>query len=138
MRDRVIAKGVSERRVAILPPWSHSSVVHYDERGRERFREAHGLTGKFVVMYSGNHSPCHPLDTVLHAAREMAADPNVAFLFIGGGSEFRKVREFAATHSLSNVQCMPYQPLESLAGSLSSADLHFVVMGDPFVGIVHP
>jgi len=37
MRDRVIAKGVSPRRVAILPPWSHSSVVHYDERGRERF-----------------------------------------------------------------------------------------------------
>lgn len=28
--------------------------------------------------------------------------------------------------------------MEELSGSLSSADLHLVVMGDPFVGIVHP
>jgi glycosyltransferase involved in cell wall biosynthesis len=134
MRDRVIAKGVSPRRVAILPPWSHSSVVHYDERGRERFRTAHGLTGKFVVMYSGNHSPCHPLDTVLEAARALLDDTRVAFLFIGGGSEFRKV----ADSGLDNVVCLPYQTLDTLADSLSAADLHLVVMGEPFVGIVHP
>jgi hypothetical protein len=109
-------------------------VVHYDERGRERFRAAHGLTGKFVVMYSGNHSPCHPLDTVLEAARVMRDDTGVAFVFIGGGSEFQKV----ADSGLGNVVCLPYQPLEALAGSLSAADLHLVVMGEPFVGIVHP
>jgi glycosyltransferase involved in cell wall biosynthesis len=134
MRERVVAKGVSEERVAILPPWSHSSVVHYDERGRERFRAAHGLADKFVVMYSGNHSPCHPLDTVLEAARVMRDDTGVAFVFIGGGSEFRKV----ADSGLGNVVCLPYQPLETLAGSLSAADLHVVVMGEQFVGIVHP
>jgi len=138
MRDRIVAKGLPDARIFILPPWSHDSVVNYDPGAGDRFRAAHGLSGKFVVMYSGNHSPCHPLDTVLHAAREMAAGPDVAFLFVGGGSEFRKVREFAAAHSLSNVQCLPYQPLESLAGSLSAADLHLVVMGDAFVGIVHP
>jgi glycosyltransferase involved in cell wall biosynthesis len=134
MRDRLIAKGVPERRVATLPPWSHSSVVHYDERGRERFRASHGLTDKFVVMYSGNHSPCHPLDTVLEAARVIRDDTRVAFVFIGGGSEFRKVADMG----LGNVICVPYQPLETLAGSLSAADLHLVVMGEPFVGIVHP
>jgi len=138
MRDRIVAKGAPSSRTFVLPPWTHDSIVNYDPSARDRFRAAHGLAGKFVVMYSGNHGPCHPLDTVLHAAREMAADPDVAFLFIGGGSQFRKVQEFAGTHSLSNVQCLPYQPLESLAGSLSSADLHLVVMGDPFVGIVHP
>ena len=134
MRGRVIAKGIPERRVAILPPWSHSPVVHYDERGRQRFRAAHGLMGKFVVMYSGNHSPCHPLDTVLEAARAMRNDTRVAFVFVGGGSEFRKV----ADSGLGNVVCLPYQPLHALADSLSAADLHLVVMGEPFVGIVHP
>ena len=28
--------------------------------------------------------------------------------------------------------------MEKLSGSLSAADLHLVVMGEPFVGIVHP
>jgi colanic acid biosynthesis glycosyl transferase WcaI len=40
--------------------------------------------------------------------------------------------------SFSNILCLPYQPLDQLAGSLSAADLQVVIMGDPFVGLVHP
>ena len=137
MRDRVVSKGVPSSRIATLPPWAHS-VIQYQPRGRDEFRTLHGLTDKFVVMYSGNHSPCHPLDTVLEAAREMRAEPDVAFVFVGGGSEFQKVVDFAALHLLTNILCLPYQPLEALGDSLSAADLHLVVMGDPFVGVVHP
>ena len=138
MRDRVVAKGVPAERVAILPPWSHSAEIHFDERGRDRFRDLHGLTRKFVVMYSGNHSPCHPLDTILLAAREMREDTDIVFAFIGGGSEFCKVVDFAARNQLRNIACLPYQPLASLSDSLSAADLHLVVMGEAFAGIVHP
>jgi hypothetical protein len=89
-------------------------------------------------MYSGNHSPCHPLTTVLEATRTLGNNPAYAFYFIGGGSEQKRVREYAEEHRLVNVLCLPYQPLDRLAGSLSAADLHLVVMGDPFVGIIHP
>jgi len=37
-----------------------------------------------------------------------------------------------------NIRCLPYQPQQELAGSLSAADLHVVVTGSAFVGIVHP
>ncbi|MDB6073725.1 MAG: glycosyl transferase group 1, partial [Verrucomicrobiaceae bacterium] len=105
---------------------------------REAFRAQHGLTGTFVVMYSGNHSPCHPLDTLLEAARDLAAAEPIHFMFIGGGSEFTKVKAFKVRHDLANITTLPYQPLDQLSASLSSADLHVVVMGTPFVGIVHP
>jgi colanic acid biosynthesis glycosyl transferase WcaI len=146
MRDRIVAKGIPPGKVIVIPPWSHDAEVKFDPEGRERFRKAHGLDGKFVVMYSGNHSPCHPLDTMLAAARQLAADPGIIFCFVGGGSEWRKIAEkqkaaagAASSHfSFSNITCLPYQPLDQLAGSLSAADLHVVVMGDPFVGLVHP
>ena len=138
MRDRVAAKGIPHKRIFVLPPWAHDSVVRYDEDARQRFRAANGLDGKFVVMYSGNHSPCHPLDTLLEAALKMAAEPNLVFLFVGGGSQFPQVREFARRNSLAHVICLPYQPLEALAGSLSAADLHVVLMGDKLIGTVHP
>jgi colanic acid biosynthesis glycosyl transferase WcaI len=138
MAQRLIAKGVPERKVAVIPPWSHDAAVSRDLEGREAFRREHRLDGKFIVMYSGNHSPCHPLDTVLAAAARLRENPAIAFCFVGGGSEFRKVREFASDHVLSNIHCIPYQPLDKLSASLSAADLHLVVMGDPFVGIVHP
>jgi len=134
MKERVVAKGVDATRVAIVPPWSHDDTVVYSAAGREAFRQQHGLVDKFVVMYSGNHSPCHPLDTLLDAARVLRQKAEIVFCFVGGGSEQAKVRDAG----LSNVKCLPYQPLNELSNSLSAADLHVVVMGDEFVGIVHP
>jgi colanic acid biosynthesis glycosyl transferase WcaI len=136
MRDLIAAKGIAPAKITVLPPWAHDSEVHFDPAGREQFRKANGLDGKFVVMYSGNHSPCHPLDTLLQAARKLAHDPSIVFCFVGGGSEFRKIQENQP--SLPNVRCLPYQPLSRLSGSLSAADLHVVVMGNAFVGLVHP
>jgi len=137
MRTRVIEKGVPAEKISMIPPWAHSDVVHYDPDGRLAFRQRHGLDGKFVVMYSGNHSPCHPLTTVLQAAQRLADRPDIVFCFVGGGSEFPTVANFAAAHNLGNIRCHPYQPLAELSASLSAADLHVVVMGDPLVGIVH-
>ena len=138
MRDRVLAKGADPRFVTIIPPWSHDDAVEFSVEGRDAFRREHGLSDRFVVMYAGNHSPCHPLDTLLGAALQLKAREDVVFCFVGGGSEQAKVRDFALRHELSNVKCLPYQPLDQLSSSLSAADLHVVVMGDEFVGIVHP
>jgi len=138
MAKRIEEKGISRNKIEVLPPWSHDHMVRYDAGGRERFRETHGLGDKFVVMYSGNHSPCHPMTTLLDAALRLADRPDIAFCFVGGGSEFERVKDFARRHRLQNILTIPYQPLDKLAASLSSADLHVVVMGDAFVGIVHP
>lgn len=138
MKERLLEKGADTDRIAVVPPWSHDDAVVYSAAGREAFRQRHGLTDKFVVMYSGNHSPCHPLDTLMSAAVELKTREEIVFCFIGGGSEHARVRDFASRHELGNVKCLPYQPLDELSSSLSAADMHVVVMGEAFVGIVHP
>ena len=138
MAARLEAKGVPANVVHVDAPWSHDAAVQYDKAARDAFRAQHGVSDKFVVMYSGNHSPCHPLDGLLAAAQSLASMEHIHFMFIGGGSEFTKVKAFKAQNNLTNITCLPYQPLDQLSGSLSSADLHVVVMGPPFVGIVHP
>ena len=138
MKARIRAKGIPAEKVVVVPPWSHDDRVSFDPAGREEFRALYKLSRRFVVMYSGNHSPCHPLETLLQAAELLAENEDVVFCFVGGGSEFGTVKERARSRGLRNVLCLPYQPIEKLAGSLSAADLHVVVMGDKYVGIVHP
>ncbi|HEX6729003.1 MAG TPA: glycosyltransferase family 4 protein, partial [Pyrinomonadaceae bacterium] len=138
VKERIQRRKIEPARISVIPPWSHSDVVSYSAEGRQAFRAQHHLSDKFVVMYSGNHSPCHPLNTLLEAALLLRTREEVVFCFVGGGSEQSKVREFVALHRLTNVKCLPYQPLELLSDSLSSADMHVVVMGDSFVGIIHP
>ena len=138
MKDRIEAKGIEPEQIRVVPPWAHDDHVRFDFVGREEFRKLHGLSNKFVVMYFGNHSPCHPLDTLLEAAERLVERDEIAFCFVGGGSEFKKVQKRVQDRSLRNVRCLPYQPFEKLSASLSAADLHVVVMGDKYVGIVHP
>ncbi|MCG3175528.1 MAG: hypothetical protein MOGMAGMI_00461 [Candidatus Omnitrophica bacterium] len=138
MKERLERRyGLSGARIEVIPPWDPGGL-RPDPAGAERFRDEHGLNGKYVVMYSGNHSPCHPLDTLLEASRLLADDPEVVFCFVGGGSGTALVSDFKARTGAKNILQLPYQPLEGLSASLSAADLHAVVMGTSFVGIVHP
>ena len=89
-------------------------------------------------MYSGNHSPSNPLDTLLEAALAFRDDPDIRFLFVGGGIGKRRVEEFIREHGLTNALSLPYQPLSELRHSLSAADVHVVSLGEPMVGIIHP
>jgi len=138
MKERIEKKGIPGEKLFVVPPWSHDDRVRFDIAGREEFRNAHDLSDKFVVMYSGNHSPCHPLETLLQAAERLTNRKDIMFCFMGGGSEFPRIQERVRRRGMRNVLCLPYQPMDALSASLSAGDLHVVVMGDQYVGIVHP
>ena len=74
----------------------------------------------------------------MQAAERLEADKSIAFCFIGGGSEFKRVQQWAKAGKRANVLCLPYQPLSQLSASLSAADGHVIVMGNDMLGIVHP
>lgn len=137
--DRFMAKMVSakldvRKKMFIIAPWAHEDHLEDVARDDNPFRREHELDGKFVVMYSGNHSPANPLHTVLEAAVRLQDDPRIVFAFVGGGSGKKEVE---ATRS-TNIRSLPYQPLERLRYSLAAADVHLVTMGADMVGIIHP
>ncbi len=145
MRDRITAKGIDPEKIAVIPPWSQDADVRFDAAGREQFRAAHGLQDKFVVMYSGNHSPVHPLDTLMRTAEFLKEDKSIVFCFVGGGSEFKRIQRWSeewgkaeSGKRKAEILCLPYQPLAQLSASLSAADAHVVAMGNEMLGIVHP
>ena len=138
MAERIAAKGVEREKIHVLAPWAHENEVRPDPEGSREFRKKHGLENSFVVMYSGNHSPCHPLNSVVSAATQLKDEDKVKFLFVGGGTGWGEIKKIKERENLANVVCLPYQPLSKVGASLGAADLHVVAMGDPFVGLVHP
>lgn len=138
MAERLETKTPVGERMEILPPWPHESHLEPVAHSENPFREEHGLNGKFVLMYSGNISPAHSVETILEAARRMKDCPRLVFLFIGGGNGKKRIDEYIAENGLSNLRTLPYQPLDMIKYSLSAADAHLVSMGAEMVGIVHP
>ena len=138
MADRLTKRGNFAEKIHIDPPWPHDHVIEPVPPQNNPFRIEHNLQGKFVIMYSGNHSPANPLDTILHAAVALKDDADLRFVFVGGGLGKRQIQACIAEHQLTNVLSLPYQPLESLKFSLSAADVHLVSLGENMVGIIHP
>lgn len=137
MAERLARKADVGDRLAVLPPWPHNDSQSVVLRGDNPFRREHDLDGKLVFLYSGNHSPSHPLTTLIEAARRVEDVENVVFAFIGSGSGKREV-DAAIAAGAGNVRSLPYQPLERIEWSLAAGDVHLVTFGDPMVGIVHP
>ncbi|HSQ79491.1 MAG TPA: glycosyltransferase family 4 protein, partial [Candidatus Bathyarchaeia archaeon] len=137
MADKLSRKAPIRRPIGIIPPWPQEETLSLVPDAGQAFRRAHGLQDKFVVMYSGNHSWVHPLDTVLRAARALEARSDIRFVFVGQGNDKGKVDE-AVRRGAPNILSLPVQPQADLGESLAAADAHLVVMGEAMTGIVHP
>jgi glycosyltransferase involved in cell wall biosynthesis len=138
MAERIGERGIDKSKMLILPPWPHEQHLEDMDPSVNPFRQRHGLVDKFVIMYSGNHSPANPLATLLQAAAKYKDQDNLRFLFVGGGSGKKEVENAIARNQLKNVISLPYQPLTELRYSLSAADVHVVSLGEDMVGIIHP
>lgn len=141
--DKFMAKTMNAKldvgaRMHVLPVWPHEDSVEPVKHADNPFRKQHGLDGKRVLMYSGNHGLALPLETFLKAAVRFKNNPRVAFLFIGDGVRKKEVEATIKEHQLTNMVSLPYQPLSQLRFSLSAADAHLVSVGDEAVGIIHP
>jgi colanic acid biosynthesis glycosyl transferase WcaI len=138
MAERVASQYRVNGRLEILPPWPHEESIGLAAGEKNPFAAEHNPDGRFVVMYSGNHSLASPITTLLQAALRLEDDGRFCFMFIGEGQGKREVDEAIRSRRPANILSLPYQPLERLRYSLSTADLHVVTLGNDMVGIIHP
>lgn len=136
MAQRVRGKGVSSKRVHVIPNWADGAAIRPVGHDTNDFRREHGLDGKRVVLYSGNMGRGHDMGTILDAARRLRDVSDVVFLFVGEGAKRREVE--AAARELANVKVLPYQPRERLAESLSAGDVHVVSQDRCTEGLIEP
>jgi hypothetical protein len=137
MKQRLCNKGILETKISTVELWSVLNENDLQCDGSS-FRAEHKFDKKCVIMYSGNHSVCHPLDTLLEAAIYLKDDQKYLFVFIGSGVRVKDIRHCIEKNKLTNVMQLPYQPQSIVNESLTSADIHVVVQGNDFSGLVHP
>ncbi len=124
-------------RVVLIPNWSDERRVRPVASEENAFRMEHALEGRFVVQYSGRLGAKHNLEPLIDAAR-MLSDTDVHFQFVGEGAKKPKLQEMVARYGLTNVQFLPYQPMDRLAETLSAGDISVVCLEMGHTGISVP
>jgi len=137
MKQRLEEKGVRPDRIRVIPNWVDVSRVHPVERDNRWARE-HRLTGRFVVMHSGNVGHAQDLDTLIRACTFLRDLDDLAVRIIGSGARREELMQLAERLETDQVRFMPWQPYDSREISISSADIHVVGLARGLAGYVVP
>ena len=138
MADKVAAHGGTKDRIHLIANWTEDDQIVPVPAGENPLRREWGLEHKFVVGYSGNLGRAHEFDTVLAAAEHLKNNPDVIFLFIGGGHLTNRLIKTVQERGLSNFQFMDYQDQAALKFSLSAPDLHWISLKPEVEGLIVP
>ena len=88
-------------------------------RATNPFAIEYGFADRFTIQYSGNFGRLHDMNTLIGAAAQLQNNPQIQFVFIGGGAKQQDIEQAA----LGNVLLKPYQPRSRLAETLAACDL---------------
>ncbi len=139
MRQKIVAKGVPPKKVAVVPFPADSSLfaVGSSVKGL-RFRSQYGLDGKVVVAHSGNMGVKQGLGVVLDTAELMREQRDVTFLLTGDGAMKPHLENKAKALKLNNVRFLPLQEQAEFLQMLAAIDVALIVQQSSVSDIAFP
>lgn len=114
-----------------------------DNPGVVEFHDKYGLTGKYIIMYSGNIGLYYDLEGLIKVIEKFRGvktpdGRDVVFAFVGAGSVLDKLVMYAKERGMDNAVFIPYQDKDKLIFSLNAADVHWCVNAKGIKGVSCP
>jgi colanic acid biosynthesis glycosyl transferase WcaI len=157
-RRNLLAKGVPDGKIRILPNWVDTDFLSPRPKDNPVARRC-GLADKSVFMYSGtiSISSCATLERILEAAALVRDDARIRVVLVGDGLKKPDLEAKAASLGVDNVTFIPFQPYADLPDLLGAADAllvpldkeksllsvpsklyNFMAAGRPILGLATP
>jgi colanic acid biosynthesis glycosyl transferase WcaI len=139
MTARLLDKRVPIGRICEISNWA-TGDVNVIRGSANLLTQQWGLTGKFVLLYSGNMGVAHDWDTVLRAiASARHGLSNLRLIIVGQGGRITQSEQLTRDLGLSDlVQFKPPVSAELMPHTLGLADLALVTLLPGFEGLVVP
>ena len=135
MRERIVAKGVKEERVAVVRDGSEIGEARPETAVDAEVVRAIRGDFKFVLLHAGNLGFYGAWSTVVAAVRKLA-DDGVGMVFVGDGAQRALVE--AAARGCTNVRFLPFFPASKIASVLVASDAHIVTIKRGLEGVIVP
>jgi glycosyltransferase involved in cell wall biosynthesis len=134
----VVTKYTDASKVKVIFNWADTDHIKPVDKQLNPFVSKHQLTGKLVVMYSGNMGFTHDLESLMQAASILIGDSRIKFVLIGEGGKRDKLKRIKIEKKLDNVIFLPFQDPEEFPNAMAAADIGIVTLGTGGEGISVP
>lgn len=134
-KKNILAKGVPEEKIVVVPNWADVSGVYPIERQNNILIKRYSLDpNRFYITYSGNIGFTQNMDLLLDVANDLKIKmPDLAFVIIGNGADKERVQRRISDEKIDNVIMLPFQPYEDIAHVFSLGNIGLVI-SKPGVG----
>lgn len=120
-KQNLIDRGIDSSKIDVVTNGANLELYQAKEKDKDLLSSL-GLEGKFVVGYIGTHGMAHSLDFVITAIAKVK-DPDIHFLFIGGGAIKQRIVDIAKELELKNVTFLDPVSKEQVPDYLSIIDI---------------
>jgi colanic acid biosynthesis glycosyl transferase WcaI len=128
-RSNLLAKGVPEEKVSVIPNWIFGDGLALPAPADvEDARALLAANGAFTVTFAGNTGLLQGLETLLHAARTLSHRSDIAFRVVGDGSDLGRLRDLAKKLVIPNLRFLGRRPTSEMAAILAASDALLVVL----------
>lgn len=124
-RRRLIAKGVPERKMTVIPNFTDTDFIRPGSR-QNHFSDRYGLDEKFVILYAGNIGLTQNFENILEAANRLLKFQQIQFVIVGDGSRKGWLLEKIKRETHSNILFLPYQPRSVVPDMYAASDVCLV------------
>ena len=138
MKEKVIAKGVSQSKTYLFPNWSDIDFVKPQPTSKQ-YKESLGFESKDrLIVYSGNIGKKQGLDILLDVAKAFEERADTCFLIVGEGNYLEELKAKHKSLALNNVKFFDLRPWEEVPEFFSIIDLHLVIQSVGIADAVLP
>lgn len=137
MLEVIERKGVNKNKIEIITNWADSNN-NYETNVNLEFKEKYNLTDKFNILYTGNISKVHAIDTIIDVARKLKDNKEIFFTIVGDGNSKKYIEDVKKEEKLDNIQLGNYIYGEEYNNLLNCADLFIVTLQDGIEGLGVP
>jgi len=120
-KKNLVSRGIEAEKIEVITNGANTELYTPREKNAELLKKL-GLENKFVIGYIGTHGMAHNLEFIVRAIKKIK-DPDIYFLFIGGGAKKEDVMKLASHLGVSNASFHVTVPKEKVADYLSIIDV---------------
>jgi len=120
-RRNLVARGIDAKKIDVVTNGANLDLYKAKEKDKTLLTSL-GLEGKFIVGYIGTHGMAHSLDFIITSLAKID-DPDIHFLFVGGGAVKQKIVEMAEAEALQNITFLDPISKEEVPNYLSIVDV---------------
>lgn len=126
MKQSICAPVRKPIRISVVPIYADIHTMKPIAKEENPFRAEHGLSDKFVVIYSGKMGIGHRIPMILDAAELLEKEyPQIAFLMIGNGPGYEDTKK-RLEQGAKNIVLLEPQTDSVFPYSMASGDIGIV------------